>query len=184
MSLFVDPPFALGQTLGVTSATQGGSWVGVVKVFPDVDPVTGRVRSNRVKTCIAVRNASGATLQGKRAVAFAAGSTTDVSGYARVTNAVVAGVADEFLPAAGVAANDVFWVTVDGPTELQTSSEVVVDGVVAAVTAHTTNSTVAAGTGGQGATVSVTVAPQVGRIGRVTAGTTGTVSIIANVFRV
>lgn len=184
MSLFVDPPFALGQTLGVTSATEGENWVGVVKVFPDVNPRTGVVRSNRVKTCIAVRNSSGATLYGKRAVAFAAGSTKAVSGYARVTNAVVAGVADEFLPPAGVASNDVFWATIEGPTELEASGEVVVDGIVAAVTAHTTNATVQAGTGGQGATVNVTVAPQVGRIGRVVAGTTGTVSIIANVVRV
>jgi len=184
MSLYVDPPFNLGQTLGVTDAAQGENWVGVVKVFPDVNPRTGKVRSNRVKTCVAVRNASGVALFGKRAVAYAAGSTKDVSGYARVTNAVVAGVADEYLPATGVAANDVFWVTVEGPTELQTSGEVAVDGVVAAVTAHTTNSTDAAGTGGQGATVNVTVAPQVGRIGRVVAGTTGTVSVIANVFRV
>ena len=184
MSLFVDPPFALGQTLGVTSATDGENWVGVVKVFPDVNPLTGKVRSNKVKTCVAVRNSSGSTLYGKRAVAYAAGSSKAVSGYARVTNAVVAGVSDEYLPASGVAANDVFWATVEGPTELITSTEVVVDGVVAAVTAHTTNATDTAGTGGHGATVSVTVAPQVGRIGRVTAGTTGTVSINAAVVRV
>lgn len=184
MSLFVDPPFGLGQTLGVTNATDGANWVGVVKVFPDVDPTTGKVRSARVKTCIAVRNSSGSTLYGKRAVAFAAGSYTAVSGYARVTNAAVAGVSDEFLPAAGVANNDVFWVTVEGPTELQTTGGVAVGDIVSAVTANTTNATDSAGTGGQGATVSVTVAPQVGRIGRVVAGTTGTVSIIANVVRV
>lgn len=184
MSLFVDPPFALGQTLGVTSATDGANWVGVVKVFPDVNPLTGKVRSNRVKTCVAVRNSSGATLYGKRAVSYAAGSSTAVDGYARLTNALVAGVSDEYLPAAGVANNDVFWATVEGPTELATTGGVTVDSVVAAVTAHTTNATDAAGTGGHGSTVSVTVAPQVGRIGRVVAGTTGTVSVIANVVRV
>lgn len=60
MSLYVDPPFSLGQTLGVSSTADGTGWVGVVKVFPDVNPSTGKVRSNRVKKCVAVRNTSGA----------------------------------------------------------------------------------------------------------------------------
>lgn len=184
MSLTNDPPFALGQTLGVSSATDGTGWVGAVKVFPDVDPTTGAIRSNRLKTCIAVRNSSGVTLLPKRAVAFSDGSYSAVSGYTRLTNDVVAGVVDEFLPSSGVAANDVFWVTVDGPTELFVSQTVAVGNVVAAVTAHTTNSTSSAGTGGYGATVSVTVAPQVGRIGRVVSGTTNNVSILANVVRI
>ena len=184
MSLYVDPPFALGQTLGVSSATDGTGWVGAVKVFPDVDPKTGKVRSNRLKTCIAVRNGSGVALLPKRAVAFKAGSFSEVDGYSRVTNAPVAGVVDEFLPTSGVAANDVFWVTVEGPTELFVSAAVAVGDVVAAVTASTTNLTAAASTGGMGQTVSVTVAPQVGRIGRVLSGTTNNVSILANVVRI
>lgn len=184
MSLYVDPPFNLGQTLGVSSTDDGKHWVGTVKVFPDVDPKTGKVRSGRLKKCIAVRNSSGQTLYAKRAVAFSSGSYTAVSGYTRVTNDVVAGVVDEFLPSTGVVANDVFWVTVEGPTELVASGQVAVGDALAAVTAHTTNATDSAGTGGQGATVSVTVAPQRGYIGRVTSGTTGTVSIIANVVSV
>lgn len=184
MSLYVDPPFALGQTLGVSSATDGTGWVGAVKVFPDVDPKTGKVRSNRLKTCIAVRNGSGVALLPKRAVAFKSGSFSEVGGYTRLTNDVVAGVVDEFLPTSGVASNDVFWVTVDGPTEYFVSQTVAAGDVVAAVTAHTTNATDSAGTGGYGATVSVTVAPQVGRIGRVLAGTTNNVNILANVVRV
>lgn len=184
MSLYVDPPFSLGQTLGVSSATDGTSWVGVVKVFPDVDPITGKVRSARLKKCIAVRNSSGQALKPKRAVAFSAGSHSAVSGYTRLTNDVVAGVVDEFLPAAGVAANDVFWVTVEGPTALAASQTVAVGDVLAAVTAHTTNATDSAGTGGYGATVSVTVAPQVGRIGRVLSGTTGDVTVLASVVEI
>ena len=184
MSLFDDPPFALGQTLGVSSASDGTGIVGEIKTFPDVNPRTGQVRSNRLKTCIAVRNSSGATLLGKRAVAFAAGSFTAVSGYSRLTNDVVAGVADEFLPSTGVAANDVFWVTVQGPTELLVGQTVAVGDVVAAATANITNATDSAGTGGYGATVSVTVAPQVGRIGRVVSGTTNNVSIIASVVQI
>lgn len=184
MSLFDDPPFSLGQTLGVSSASDGTGWVGAVKTFPDVDPRTGRVRSNRLKTCIAVRNGSGVALLPRRAVAFKAGSYTEVGGYSRVTNEVVAGVVDEFIPTTGVANNDVFWVTVAGPTELLAGQQVAVGDILAAVTAHTTNATDSAGTGGAGATVSVTVAPQVGRIGRVIAGTTGNVSILANVAQI
>lgn len=184
MSLFDDPPFSLGQTLGVSSANDGTGWVGVVKTFPDVDPRTGRVRSNRVKTCIAVRNGSGQSLQPKRAVAFKAGSFAEVGGYSRLTNDTVAGVVDEFLPTAGVSNNDVFWVTITGPTELLVAQTVAVGDTVAAVTAHTTNATDSAGTGGYGATVNVTVAPQVGRIGRVVSGTTNNVSILASVVQV
>lgn len=184
MSLYVDPPFALGQTLGVSSATDGTGWVGAVKVFPDVNPATGKVRSNRLKTCIAVRNTSGQALKPKRAVAFASGSYSEVSGYTRLTNDTVAGIVDEFLPSGGVAANDVFWVTIAGPTEVFVSQTVAVGDILAAVTAHTTNATDSAGTGGYGATVNVTVAPQVGRLGRVVSGTTNNVSIIANVVQV
>ena len=192
MSLYVDPPFALGQTLGVTSATDGTGWVGAVKLFPDVDPSNGQIRSNRLKKCIAVRNVSGVALLPKRAVTFknsvdANGNPLgyiEVDGYSRLTNAAVAGVVDEHLPASGVANNDVFWVTVEGPTEVLVSQTVAVGDTVAAVTAHTTNATDSAGTGGYGATVSVTVAPQVGRLGRVVAGTTNNVQIIANVVQI
>jgi hypothetical protein len=70
MSLLIDPPFALGQTLGVTSANDGKNWVGVIKQFPDVNPITGVVRSNRVKTCVAVRNTSAGVILPKRVVSL------------------------------------------------------------------------------------------------------------------
>lgn len=163
MSLLVDPPFALGQTLGVTSATDGKGWVGAVKQFPDVNPVTGVVRSNRVKTCVAVRNTSGGTLLPKRVVSFdtaTAGlaSFTETKGYSAVTNEERVGVVDEYLPATGVAANDVYWVTVEGPTEVAVAlsgSDIVVGDRLAAITAaastgttagRVTKSAVAAGT--------------------------------------
>lgn len=149
MSLYDDPPFALGQTLGVSSATDGKSWVGVVKTFPDVNPVTGVVRSNRVKTCVAVRNTSGAALLPKRVVTFdttTAGlaSFTETKGYSAVTNEERVGVVDEYLPAAGVAANDVYWVTVDGPTEVAVAlsgSDIAVGDRLAAITAVTSGAT-------------------------------------------
>jgi hypothetical protein len=122
MSLLIDPPFALGQTLGVSSLTDGTGWVGAVKQFPDVNPITGVIRSNRIKTCVAVRNVATIALAPKRVVVFSTaaglGGISTVTGYASVLNAEHVGVVDEFLPTAGVAINDVFWVVVDGPTEV------------------------------------------------------------------
>lgn len=151
MSLFVDPPFSLGQTLGVSSADDGKGWVGTVKVFPDVNPTTGQIRSNRVKTCIAVRNASGGALLPKRLVRFAVGTAgtavfSAVDGYAAVANNEAVGVVDEHLPASGVASNDVFWVTVKGPTEVAhalSGTAVAVGDRLAGITAATTGATTA-----------------------------------------
>jgi len=151
MSLMIDPPFALGQTLGVSSAADGKGWVGVVKQFPDVNPITGVIRSNRVKTCVAVRNTSGGALLPKRVVTFdvAAGGLagfTETKGYSAVTNEERVGVVDEYLPAAGVAANDVYWVTVEGPTEMAVAlsgSDVAVGDRLAAITAATSGATTA-----------------------------------------
>lgn len=151
MTLLVDPPFALGQTLGVSSATDGTGWVGVVKQFPDVNPTTGAIRSNRIKTCVAVRNSSGAALLPKRVVRFARGTAgtavfSAVDGYTAVANSEFVGVADEHLPAAGVASNDVFWVTVDGPTEVSVAlsgADIAVGDRLAAITAATSGATTA-----------------------------------------
>jgi hypothetical protein len=151
MSLYVDPPFSLGQTLGVSSTSDGTGWVGTVKVFPDVNPTTGVIRSNRVKKCVAVRNTSAGALLAKRVVRFAVGTAgtavfSAVDGYSAVGNNEVVGVVDEFLPSAGVAVNDVFWVTVDGPTEVAVAlsgTAVAVGDRLAAITAATSGATTA-----------------------------------------
>jgi len=151
MSLLVDPPFSLGQTLGVTSANDGANWVGAVKQFPDVDPTTGRIRSNRVKTCVAVRNLSSIALAPKRVVSFDTGtaglaSFTQTKGYTTATNEERVGVVDEYIPATGVAVNDVFWVTVEGPTEVAVAlsgSDLAVGDRLAAITAAASTGTTA-----------------------------------------
>jgi hypothetical protein len=158
MGLQVDPPFGLGQTLGVTtpndslvgiSGSYGDNWVGCVKEFTDVNAITGQVRSNRRKVCIAVRNTSGAALLPKRVVRLAGNGTAlfgAADGYAAVTNDALVGVVDEFLPAAGVASNDVFWVTVDGPTEVAVAlsgSDVAVRSALSVITAATSGATTA-----------------------------------------
>ena len=169
MSLQIDPPFGLGQTFGAASATDGTGWVGVVKLFPDVNPLTGRIRSNRVKKCIAVRNSSGVTLYpAKRGVSFKAGSFTEVDGYHRLdgtSTVAIAGVGDEYLPSSGVAANDVFWVTVEGPTEILAGVATQPDQTLVATTAHTTNATSSAGTGGYAITANATTAQGIPAIG-------------------
>ena len=159
MGLQVDPPFGLGQTLGldspndslygITNGSYGDNWVGCVKEFTDVNPVNGQVRSNRRKVCVAVRNTSGVALLPKRVVRLAGtgkalfGAT---DGYASTANEALVGVVDEFLPAAGVAINDVFWVTVDGPTEVSVAlsgSDVAVRSALSVVTAATSGATTA-----------------------------------------
>jgi hypothetical protein len=183
MSLTVDPPFALGQTLGVSSTADGVGWVGAVKQFPDVDPDTGKIRSNRIKTCIAVRNVSGVALLPKRTVVFKSGSLSEVDGYNADTGKPVAGVVDEHLPASGVANNDVFWITVQGPTEVKLgpAHEAAADTTLVALTAAT--STVST-TAGQAQTAANTWLP-VHYIGRaLSAGTTGqNVLAVVNLVR-
>ena len=159
MGLQVDPPFGLGQTLGLdtpndslyglTTGSYGDNWVGCVKEFTDVNPVNGQVRSNRRKVCIAVRNTSGAALLPKRVIRLAGSGTAlygAADGYASTANEALCGVVDEFLPAAGVASNDVFWVTVDGPTEVSVAlsgSDVAVRSALSVVTAAASTSTTA-----------------------------------------
>jgi hypothetical protein len=176
MSLHDDPPWDLGQTLGVSSTADGKNWVGAVKVFTDVNPRTGTVRSARLKRCIAVRNTSGVALLPKKLVKFADGSVSAVDAYTRLDNAVVAGVVDEYLPSTGVSANDVFWVTVDGPTEvsLGIASAAAINTDLVALTATSLAATDAT-TGGRAQTASVTTAAQVlGYVGRaMSAGAAG-----------
>ena len=139
MSLLVDPPWALGQTLGVSSTSDGTGWVGAVKEFTDVNPSTGVIRSNRRKICVAVRNTSGGALLPKKVVKFDIGTAgTAVLGAASgdntTANASFVGVVDEHLPSAGVSANDVFWVTVEGPTEVIANGAVALGAAISTVT--------------------------------------------------
>jgi len=166
MGLQVDPPFGLGQTLfsiasgsstvpndsfyGLqSSAGYGDNWTGAVKEFTDVNPATGLVRTNRRKVCVAVKNTSAGALLPKRVVRFnlTAGKLfSEVDGYAAVTNEERVGVVDEHLPATGVSVNDVFWVTVDGPTEVLhalSGTNIAAGDRVCAITAATSGATTA-----------------------------------------
>ena len=166
MGLQVDPPFGLGQTFFSLSASQtsvpndslygiqsnaayGDNFTGVVKEFTDVNPLTGLVRSNRRKVCVAVKNTSAGVLLPKRVVTFntSAGKLfSEVNGYSAVLNEERVGVVDEYLPSSGVAVNDIFWVTVDGPTEVVAAvsgTAITAGSRLAAITAATSGATVA-----------------------------------------
>jgi hypothetical protein len=121
-----DPGFARGQTLGVKEPEQGKSVTGTVKVFTDSDPRTvnaGVFLSNRSVTCVAVRNTSGAPLLPGAVVKFKKAAILDeVDGAAAAATDAPLGVVDEYLPATGVANNDVCWVVVSGPTAINTAA--------------------------------------------------------------
>lgn len=121
-TLTADPGFARGQTLGVTVTMyeaengDGSNVVGTRKVFRDEDPKTGALRSNRTVECIAVKNVSGsALLPGAVAKFRDAAILSEVDGLA-VAATTLMGVVDEYLPAAGVPNNEVFWLVVRGPS--------------------------------------------------------------------
>lgn len=124
-----DPWFGRGTTLmsGTNpDPTAGGAFTGSQKVFLDSDPRTnsgGVVLSNRLVTCIAVRNTSGGPLLAGTVVKFKKAAILDeVDGPAADATAVPIGVVDEYLPARGVANNDVFWLVVSGPTAITTAA--------------------------------------------------------------
>jgi hypothetical protein len=121
-TLTADPGFARGQTLGVTVTLyeaengDGSNVVGVRKVFRDEDPKTGALKSNRTVECIAVKNTSGSALVPGAVAKFKdAAILSEVDGLATTSTALM-GVVDEYLPAAGVPNNEVFWLVVRGPS--------------------------------------------------------------------
>lgn len=103
-----------------------GNQIGMVRTFDDQAPnssgatagVAAAALSPLVVTCILLRNKTGGTLLPKQPVLFSGtvvgetGATVTQSATPNVHFAIV----DEYLPAAGVPANDVFWAVIKGPT--------------------------------------------------------------------
>ena len=125
-----DPGFGRGQTLGVTVKLyeaengDGSTVIGTRKEFRDEDPKTGQLFSNRPVECIAVKNKTGSALLPGAVVRFKAAATSgqfsggilgEVDATATASD-VLLGVVDEYLPAAGVAADEVFWLVTRGPS--------------------------------------------------------------------
>lgn len=131
------PPFPRGQTAfsgNTPNANDFSQWLGKTWVFEDLDynasmTVSGSAkpaRSGRFVKCMAVRNVSGGALLPKMLAHMnVSGSGVnflqEVDGYPSAVGQLCYPV-DEFLPAAGVANNDVFWVVVKGPAMCITDS--------------------------------------------------------------
>lgn len=120
------PPFERGeyQTSGDNFATQlGKEWVFEDINWGSTSPGVKTYRSGKKVTCRLVKNGSTAVILPKHLVRYSAtaGEYGEVvNGDARTTAEDWAGVADEFLPAAGVPVGAYFFIVVNGPSKVIT----------------------------------------------------------------
>lgn len=142
-TIFSDPGWQRGGTLlasevidyddapANTVPTAGKELVGQVKIFQDVDPYTGVRKSNRLVYCVAARYTGASTLdsdgsdggpaQAGKFVVFSNGLSefSTFADSADVTGGLAIGVLDEYLTM-DVRKNDIVWVVVKGPCQVQT----------------------------------------------------------------
>ena len=121
------PPFARGETYYNGETIDANNLGGVnlegkeflFEVNAPDDP-SGTDPSGRLVRCRVVRNVSGQALKPARIAVFKAADPYEaqVDGYAFAVGDRPAGVIDEFLPAAGVPNNDLFYLVVEGPTKV------------------------------------------------------------------
>lgn len=116
--------FQRGQTYGATDDTTGEEMLGIEAAFEDrgVNVVGLRTDGCRKVRARLVRNMSGGALLPGQQVTFtyANGQPGIQVGAAAAALAPAhqMGVVDDLLPAAGVANHDIFWLTVEGPTDV------------------------------------------------------------------
>lgn len=136
-----------GTTYGVSVALEG-----IRKTFKDLNYAsTDSIKPSRSGgevECILVRNTSGIALLPGRVCTWASTYQGQrVDGYTRLDQGQpVAGIVDEFLPAAGVADDDLFWLVVKGPALVKKSLDANTlskDDYVVAITAATSQATTA-----------------------------------------
>ena len=148
-----NPPFERGSTFfgagGTPNVTDGFQYEGKEYLFEDINPLTRAVRTNRYVRCRIVRNSSGIALLPRRLVRFEVDGLdygARVDGYTRTTAARGYPV-DEYLPAAGVANNDLFYIVVNGPamcvSDLAAVDTISVGDRLVALTAVTSQATTA-----------------------------------------
>jgi hypothetical protein len=153
-----NPPFARGETFyngGTIDANDLGglNLEGKEWVFEDQNPNADTARSNKYVRCRVVRNTAAIALLPKRLVRFERDASNPdewgrrVDGYAAVTAAECYPV-DEYLPAAGVPVNDLFYIVVEGPAVILTSlsnmtANIDSGGWVVSITAATSGATTA-----------------------------------------
>ena len=120
------PPFGRGQTFydgaSIDSNNLGGAQhEGKIWVFEDLDYTNSGAkpqRSNRPVKCMCVRNVGAAAMLPKRLATLKRSGLNflgQVDGYGDITAEANAFPIDEWLPAAGVPVNDLFWIVIEGP---------------------------------------------------------------------
>lgn len=133
-------PFPVGSTafgsgLFTPSTTELTSLEGREYTVEDVNPTTKVRRSNVRRTLRVVRNSAGIALLPKMRVQLnsagtaATGYTTYGYGQTVLQSAFPV---DEYLPAAGAASNDLFYVVVEGPAIALTGATAAAAGTIAA----------------------------------------------------
>lgn len=92
--------------------------IGQIRVVPDVNPDTGVQNSGLQVTMMLCRNVIGSALLPGQAVLFSATEIGNTGATVTQTGSpnVFFGIVDEYLPAAGVPDDDVFWLVIKGPT--------------------------------------------------------------------
>ena len=160
---------------------QGGTSYGLLGPDPNGRPI-------RVKV---VRNVSGQALKSKRLVRYQLGTAgvnleTRVDGYTFAVGDVPAGLVDEFLPAAGVPDQDLFYLVIDGPTigtSMATGTPAIAHGDILVPGAGTSKTTNDGGRldsqaiSGTAATLANNIQNKVGRSDSIASVTTNTVNI-------
>ena len=111
-------PVARGETffMGGTPDADGGKHLeGIVHHFPDTSPSdTTKRRSGGNVSAILVRNGTGGAVLPGRIYTWTATKDGTTVGALAGADAYCAGVADDHLPTAGAASNDLFWLIVKG----------------------------------------------------------------------
>lgn len=123
-----DPPFQLGESFKGTDADSNlinVPWLGTRCAFEHVDYSISGLTAGRSRLtgtsilAIALRNTSGIALRPKRMVmldvAAGLGNLRNATGYNVLLLNGISVLCDPWLPAAGVAANDIFWGIYKGP---------------------------------------------------------------------
>tara|TARA_R110000824_G_scaffold174823_3_gene353012 strand:- start:942 stop:1517 length:576 start_codon:yes stop_codon:yes gene_type:complete len=130
-------PVARGESFfkGGTADADGGKHLeGMVHHFPDTDPAdTTKRRSGGNVVAILVRNGTGGAVLPGRVYTWTASKAGTTVGALAGADAYVAGVADDHLPSAGAASNDLFWLIVKGNCHILLDAAVAAGAVLYAV---------------------------------------------------
>jgi len=154
------PPMSLGQVLDGKDADgnlTNEDKLGMLHTFPAETFTGGPTRSKTLKTgkaivAVLMRNTSGGALLPKRLGQIdrtaGYGMTKNVDGYSTTNNNRPVVLIDPYLPAAGVADDDIFWGIIGGPapvllplTGAGMNGDIAVNGLLVAATGTTTGAT-------------------------------------------